>query len=245
MTLIQVFDMWTIFEKEFKSYFITPTGYVFIFVFMLSSGINFGIGNIMSRSCDMLSMLSYMSYIWSILCPFLIMRLIAGELQRNTDKLLFSTPCSITSIITGKFFAAFSVMMISVLLTGINMIIMAKIGTLYLTETLAGYIGFILLASMFIALDLFVSCVCRNQFTAAVFCIGINIFLWLSDLVSSAIGNAVLDRILSFLSPYKRFELFSLGIISFSDTVFFIAFTVLFLFLGIRVLDARRWRKSL
>lgn len=236
--------MRTIFEKEFKSYFLTPTGYIFVGVFLLLSGICFGIGNIAARSCDMLSVLSYMSYLWTIICPFLVMRLIAGEQYRNTDKLLFSSPCSFSSIVAGKFFAAAAVMMISVILTGSYLIIMDAVGTLYLAETLTGYLGFILLACSFISLDLFISCICRSQLTAAVSCIGVNFFLWLADLVSSAINNDGFEKVFSFFSLYRRFDLFSLGIISFSDSVFYVMFTVLFLFLTVRILDARRWRST-
>lgn len=236
--------MWTIYKKEIRSYFLTPTGYVFIGVFLLLSGICFGIGNLAARSCDMLSMLDYMSYLWIILCPFLIMRLIAGEQHKKTDKLLFSSPCSISSIVCGKFFSAVSIMLMAVFVTGIYMIIMACVGTLYLAETLAGYLGFILLGCSFIALDLFISCICRSQLTAAVACIGINLILWLADLISSAVSSGNFEKVFTFLSLYRRYASFSLGIISFSDVVFYIAFSALFIFLSVRLIDARRWRDA-
>ena len=234
--------MWIILEKELKAYFLTPTGYIFTGVFLLLSGICFAIGNIAARSCDMLSMLSYMSYLWIIICPFLVMRLIAGEQYKNTDKLLFSSPCSFTGIITGKFLAAAAVMFLSVALTGIYAVIMNVIGTLYLPETMAGYMGFVLLGCSFISLDLFISSICKSPFSAVTLCIGANLFLWLADLILSAINNSDFDRIFSFFSLYRRFDRFSVGIVSFSDTVFYIVFTVLFLFMSVRVLDSRRWR---
>lgn len=236
--------MLILFKREFKSYFLTATGYLFIGIFLLLSGICFGIINLASRSTSMLYTLQYMGYIWMLLCPVLVIRLIAGERQKKTDQLLFSSPCSVTSIVIGKYFAAVAVMLIAVAATCVYIIIIMIYGRLYAAETFAGYIGFILQGAAYIALDLFISCMANHQVNACIFCIGANLFFWISDLISDALPSSSISGIFSFVSLYKRFEDFGEGRISFSGIIFYLLFIVTLLFLSVRALDARRWSNT-
>ena len=236
--------MGAIYRREMQSYFYTPAAYVFLGVFLALSSIFFGVTNLASRSGNLLSLLAQLSYLWMLLSPILTMRLIAGEKRQHTDQMLFSSPCPLTGLILGKFFAACTVLLIAVGATGMYALIVAVYGTLYLGETLVGYLGLILQGCAFIALDLFVSCFARSQMTAAVAGVGANLLVWLSDVLASAVTMRWLSDALNFISLYQRFAPFVRGQLSLSNVLYNLLFMGIMLFLSVRVLDGRRWNAA-
>ena len=179
-----------------------------------------------------------------LLSPVLTMRLIAGERRQRTDQLLFSSPCSLSGMVLGKFFAAATVLLCTVGATFVYALLVAMYGTLYLGETLVGYLGLILQGCAFLALDLFVSCFAKSQMTAAVLGVGANLLVWLSDVLASAVSIQAVSDALNFLSLYQRFAPFAQGQLRFSNVFFDLLFIAMTLFLSVRVLDARRWSEA-
>ena len=82
--------MFAIWKRELQSYFYTPTGYVFMGVFLTLSSVMFYLQILQQRSSDLLTFIGQMSYIWMLLCPVLTMRLLAEERQKRTDQLLLA-----------------------------------------------------------------------------------------------------------------------------------------------------------
>ncbi len=236
--------MGAIYRKEMQSFFYTPAAYVFIGVFLMLSSIFFGVGNLAARSSNLLNLLSSLSYVWMLLSPLLTMRLLAGERRQRTDQLLYSSPCSLGGIVLGKFFAACTVLLCAVGLTWIYALIVAIYGTLYLPETLVGYLGFLLQGCAFLALDLFVSCFARSQMTAVVLGVGANLLVWFSDVVAQAVTVDVFSNVLSFISLYQRFAPFAQGQLRAANVLYDLVFVGIMLFLSVRVLDARRWSEA-
>ena len=236
--------MRAIYHRELQSYFYTPAAYVVMGVFLILGSIFFGIGNLAARSNNMLSLLSQLSYLWMLLSPVLTMRLIAGERRQRTDQLLYSSPCSLTALVLGKYFAACTVLLATVAVTWIYALIVAVYGTLYVGETLVGYLGLVLQGCAFLALDLFVSCFARSQMTAAIAGVGANLLVWLSDVVAAAVSVEAVGEALRFISLYQRFEPFARGQLSFSNVLYNLLFIFVMLFLSVRVLDARRWSEA-
>ncbi len=236
--------MGAIYKREMQSYFYTPAAYVFMGVFLALASVFFGVGNLAARSSNLLSFISQLSYLWMLLSPVLTMRLIAGERRQRTDQLLFSSPCSLSGMVLGKFFAAATVLLCTVGATFVYALLVAMYGTLYLGETLVGYLGLILQGCAFLALDLFVSCFAKSQMTAAVLGVGANLLVWLSDVLASAVSIQAVSDALNFLSLYQRFAPFAQGQLRFSNVFFDLLFIAMTLFLSVRVLDARRWSEA-
>lgn len=236
--------MGAIYKREMQSYFYTPAAYVFMGVFLALASVFFGVGNLAARSSNLLSFISQLSYLWMLLSPVLTMRLIAGERRQRTDQLLFSSPCSLSGMVLGKFFAAATVLLCTVGATFVYALLVAMYGTLYLGETLVGYLGLILQGCAFLALDLFVSCFAKSQMTAVVLGVGANLLVWLSDLLASAVSIQAVSDALNFLSLYQRFAPFAQGQLRFSNVFFDLLFIAMTLFLSVRVLDARRWSEA-
>lgn len=236
--------MRAVFKREMQSFFYTPAAYVFMGVFLALSGIFFVQGNLLPRSGDLTGLIAVLGYLWMLLSPVLTMRLMAEERHRKTDQLLFSSPVSLTGVVTGKFLAAAVVLVCTVGCTLLYALIVAVYGKLYTAEVAVSYLGLILLGLSFLALDLFVSCFAKTQMTAVMLGFGVNLLLWLSDLAASAAGEGLLKNVLNFLSLYQRFAPFTQGLLSFSNVLFNLLFVGLMLFLSVRVLDARRWSEA-
>ena len=122
--------MFAIYKRELKSYFLTPAGYVFIGIFLLLGSVFFIIGNLAARSGSMLSLLSNMSYVWMLISPILSFKLLSARMEGG-DQILFSSSLSLTRIVLGKYLAACTILLISVLLSFIYPIMIALLGTRY------------------------------------------------------------------------------------------------------------------
>ena len=236
--------MRAIYWREMQSFFYTASAYVFMLVFLTLGSVFFIVGNLSARSGNLLNLMAQMGYLWMLLSPVLTMRLLAGERRQHTDQLLFSSPCSLTALVTGKYLAACTVLLLTVAATFVYALIVAIYGVLYLPETLTGYLGLILQGCAFLALDLFVSSFGRSQMTAAVLGLGANLLIFISDVAAAAISAPIVSGALKFLSLYQRFSPFARGQLSFSNVLFYCLFIFAMLFLSVRVLDARRWKEG-
>lgn len=232
----------SIWKRELQGYFFTPVGYVFMGVFLTLSSVIFFLTIMQTRSSDLLSFIGTMSYLWMLLCPVLTMRLLAEEKSRRTDQLLLTSPVSLPGVVLGKYLSAVTVMLFTVLLTGLFVLIVAIYGRVYPGELLTGYLGFVLQGCAFIALDLFISGCTSNQVTAVVAAFGANFVVWMLDLIQSAVSIGWVNAILSFFSLYERTEPFLMGQFSFASVGYDLSFAAAFILLTIHTLDARRYR---
>ena len=233
--------MIAVWKREVQSYLYTPVGYVFMGVFLTLSSVIFYLQIMTQRSSDFLSFIGNMSYLWMLLCPVLTMRLLAEERQKSTDQLLITSPISLTGIVLGKYLAALTLTLITVALTLVYVLVVMLYGQVFAGELLTGYLGFLLQGFAFVAVDLFVSGLCRSQVTAAILSFGVNFALWMMDLLASSMSSRM-ARALSFLSLYSRNEPFLMGQLSYASIVYDIAVILIFLAAAVHTLDARRYR---
>lgn len=184
--------MKAIYKREIKMYFNSMIGYVFIAFFVLITAIYFSIQNILVLSPDFQNILSNVIMMFLILGPMLTMRLLSEEKNKKTDQLLLTAPISIPAIVLGKYFAAVTVFLISLLITGIFPVILAFFGTVAVAQIIGTYIGFFLLGSAFIAVGLWVSSITDNQIVSAVATFAaIFLLLMVQTIVKAASGSQV------------------------------------------------------
>jgi len=168
----------------------------------------------------------------------------AEERRQKTDQLLITSPVSLTGIVAGKFLAALTVMTATLLCTLVYVGIIAHYGQVFAGEVFVGVLGLFLQGASFIAMGLFISTVTKNQVSAAVGSFGMNLVLWLLDILAHAINVPFLRTALIWLSLYHRYESFLLGQFSYANTLFYLSFCAVLLLSAIRALDARRWRED-
>ena len=230
--------MLSVWRRELQSYFVTAIGWVFLCVFLTLASVLFYLEILRQRSSDLLTFIGEMSYLWMLLTPVLTMRLLAEERQKRTDQLLLTSPLSVAGIVLGKYAAAVTVMLISVACGSAYVLLVAHAGRVWPGEVLVGALGFVLQGCAFIAMDLFISGLCRTPVTAAVASFGANFTLWLMDLLASS-APAWLSGALGFLSLYSRNEPFLMGQLSFASMLWDLSFAAAFLLLAMHSLAGR------
>jgi ABC-2 type transport system permease protein len=188
--------MLAVFSKELRTYFLTPIGYVFMGFFLTISGLLFTASNLIPASSNYYPVLSNLIFIFLIAVPVLTMRLVSEENRQKTDQLLLTCPLKISDIVWGKYLAAITVFLLTILITGLYPLIMSWHGLIPLTEIFSGYIGFFLLGASFIAVGLFVSALTDNQVSAAVITFGVLLLIWLIDALQQALPTDTLSGLI-------------------------------------------------
>lgn len=219
----------------------TPIGYIYIGIFLALSSLIFSLNNLTGLSSGMADFFSMMSYVWMLLTPVLVMRLIAGERKNLTDQLLMTAPVHAGDIVLGKYLAACTVLLISVALSLLYPLLIALQGKIYPLELMTLYIGFILQGCAFIAFDLMLSSFSKNPVTAAVIAFGANLFLWLVTIATSTSSSSLVRKLNDFFNLYDRFSPFLLGQLSMANIFFYFIFIALCLFVATQILLSRRW----
>ena len=234
--------MLAIYRRELQGYFYSPIAYVFMGIFMLVSGIFFSLTNIMSGQAAFNGMLSSLTFLFMLIVPVLTMRLLSEERKNKTDQLLLTSPLSITSMILGKYFAALTVFLLTLVVSFIFPITLFMYGHPSIAEIVTGYIGFFLMGSALIAVGVFMSSLSENQVTSAVSTFGVLLLLWIGgQAIIPLVSVGWIVSILQWFSVYDRFAPFAQGLLSITQIFYYISFAAVFVFLTIRTVERRRW----
>ncbi|MBU3184633.1 ABC transporter permease [Clostridium estertheticum] len=201
--------MLAVFLKEFRSYFTSAIGYIFIGTFLLITGILFTMYNLLAASPTYNNTLQSLITIFLFIIPILTMKIISEETKTKTDQLLFTSPLKIRDIILGKYFAAVAIFTISLLITVLYPLILSMFGTVSPSEIFTGYIGMFLLGATLISIGLFVSSLTENQVTSAVISFGVLLFIFLIDSIEQALPST---RISSIIFVLVMVGIFAFGV---------------------------------
>lgn len=235
--------MFAVFRKDVKSYFYSPIAYVLIAVFLIINSVFYTFGNLFGGNANFSIVLSNSIFFLLFLIPILTMKSLSEERKNETEVLLLTSPVSLTSIILGKFFAAYFVFLVMTVITFIYPIILVALGGQITAQIISAYIGFILLGSALISVGLFASSLTENQIVSAITGVVLLFLMYLASALSSVIGGLG-GKILNWFSIMERFTEFSNGILAVSPIVYFISFTAVFLFLTSRVIERKRWSQG-
>lgn len=223
--------MWAVIKKEFKSYFYSPVGYVFIGLFLIMFSIFFYVDVFNYQSTNFEYIFYSGATILTFIVPILTMRTIAEERKSGTEQLLLTSPLNITKVIVGKFIAAALVVVITVICTGMYFIILSCFGKPHITTALVTLLGFLLLAMSYISFGILASSITENQIIAGVITIGFFILSWFLPQFSKIFTN---------FSLINMFAKFPTGQIDIADTVTFITFSITCLLLTIIFMQRRK-----
>ena len=159
--------MLAILKKELKTYFLTPTGWIFLAVFLLISGILYSLQMVFPGNSQYSMFLSGLLIIYILVVPLLTMKIFTDEKRFGTDQLILTGPSNLWGIVLGKFLGAYIVFLITIAITFIYPLLLSFHGKLDWPMIIGTYIGFILLGSAFIAIGVFVSQVSEGVVGAA------------------------------------------------------------------------------
>lgn len=224
--------MWAIFKKEFKSYFLSPIGYIVIGIFLFVFSVFFYLTTLSYRVVDLGSLYYYAAlYGLMIIVPILTMRIFAEERKSGTEQLILTSPVSITGVVFGKFLAAMAVILITLVTSFIYFFIVKHFGNPNLLVVLVNILGFILVSGAAISIGMFASSITENQIIAGVITIAFLIMsLFMQDL----------SNVFSNLAIMNFYQDFPSGVISLKEVVGLISFAGMFIAFTIIVMQRRK-----
>ncbi|MCD8089265.1 MAG: ABC transporter permease [Clostridiales bacterium] len=286
--------MTAIYKKELRTYFNTITGYIFLGFFVAITGIYFMINNMSTGSLNYADTLAGSLMLFWILIPVLTMRLFAEEARQKTDQLLFTSPVGIWGVVLGKFFAAVSLFVTGVLITGIFPFVLSRFGTIAVGETINVMFGYVIMGCALISVGIFISALTDNQIVAAVATFAALFVLFMIDsftaempitasaslvfvaaliiifafilyssgknvllsvifaviaiacevgiyFLNPSVYDGLISKFFGWFSMITRFENFYAGVFSLADTVYYISFAFVFVYLTVNIIEKRRW----
>ena len=249
-----------IWQRELKSYFLSPIAYVVLTVFLFIAGFFFytiltawvqqtmmqaayGQG---SQPVDVPGMVSRsffgtISVVLLFMIPMLTMGLFAEEKKRGTIELLLTTPVGNLQAMMGKYLASLTFLLIMYVASGITISALFIYGQPDWKPILTGYLGLILYGAALLAVGLFISTLTENQIVAGVITLGVILILWLVDALASG-AQGMMKDVLSYLSVISHLDDFIKGVIDTTHVIFYLTFAFFGLFLTYRSLESMRWK---
>jgi ABC-2 type transport system permease protein len=235
-----------VFKREFRGYFSSPVGYIFIVIFLVASGwltLSRDFGRFLElRQASLDSFFTYIPWIFVVLVPAVAMRLWAEERKTGTVELLFTLPVTLEASYLGKFLAGWCFLGFSLFLTTPLVLQVARLGDPDWGTIFAGYLGCVLLAAVYLAIGMLFSALTKNQVVAFILGTAATVVFLLVGLPESleAIGGllgAYVEQVFASLSVVDHFETLTRGLLELGTLVFFAVFTAGWLVGGMLVLD--------
>ncbi len=253
-------NMWPIMKKELRLYFTTPVAYGVMFCFLLVTGYFFfsifsfytmasmqsAMNPQMGRDLNvtdsvMRPLFSNMSVILLLLMPLVTMRLFAEERRSGTIELLLTYPVRDGAVLLGKFFAALVLYAVMLAFTLAYPGIVVYFARVEWGPLLTSYVGLLLMGATFIAVGVCISSFFENQIMAGTVTFVVLLMFWVIGWSADAAGG-IWKAVLSELSIIEHYDTFAKGIFDTKDVIYYVNFTILALFIGLKSLEARRWK---
>lgn len=252
-------NVWIIFAKELRSYFVSPIAYLLLTMFALIFGFFFWnalgyfvyVGMESQMRGEMMPMnvneqivrplLSNASVIGLFFIPMITMRLFAEEKRSGTIELLTTSPVRDIEVIVGKWLAAVTLYVCMLGFTALNFAFLFRYGNPDWRPMAIGYLGLLLQASCLLAIGTFISTLTKNQIIAGAATFGVCLMLWVFEWVSGY-DTSTWAKVLSYMSVTVHFESFARGVIELKDAIYYVTLTIAGLFLTARSMESLRWR---
>ncbi|NOU95158.1 ABC transporter permease subunit [Paenibacillus sp. LMG 31456] len=233
---------WAICKKELQMYFYSPTAYAAFAFFFLISGYFFSSYFLYPPNIiDVRPIVGNVTFVFLLIIPLLTMRLVSDELRQGTDELLLTSPVSITEIIVGKYLAALVVQFLLVVGCLLYPWIMSSYGTLDQPVLWLSYLSMFLVGAAMMAVGLFASSLSAHQMVSGITAFAILLMFWTIEWLGDSVGGKIKDYLGTF-SLISRTSDLQKGVLDFSDVLFYVTLTIVFIILSIQVLERKRWK---
>ena len=214
------------YKKELTYYFSTPIAYIVIGLYLLAISLFLwvipGEWNIIESGYSQTDGLFLLSpWLLMLLCPALSMRLFAEERQTGTWDLLCTKPISLGRIVTAKYFAAWTLVLIALLPCVVHYFAVAYIaepmGNIDGGAFAGSFVGLVLLSAGFMAIGLLAATLSKSQ-------------------IVSFILGALSCFVLYWVTLQEHYRSLSRGVIDLRDVVYLLSICAIALLLATQVL---------
>jgi ABC-2 type transport system permease protein len=241
-------------RRELSAYFVSPTAYAFMAVFLLivGAGLAVGITRYAMTPAMVIERLGWsirtqlVSGTWGLMTwgtvatllalPGLSMRLLAEDKKSGTAELLFTSPITTFEIVIGKYLGSLALYGLILLMTLPMPAFLVANAQPEVGALLAAYLGLFLYGAVILAAGLFASALTENQLIALVVTYAIVIPLILVEFVVP-IARPPLDSALAAISFGYALRTAALGTLDSSYVVLHLVLIAAFLFLCVRTVD--------
>jgi len=252
-------NVWVICRKELRSYFASPIAYAVMALFALIFGlvffsatrefVNFSFRSQLNGGGPPMSvneyiirpMLGFAGTVSLFLIPLISMRLLAEEKRNGTIELLLTSPVQDLSIILGKWLGAMLLYLCVLGMSLPNIAFLFVWGKPDWKPVLAAYLGLILQGGCLLAIGTLVSAMTSNQIIAGGTGFFVSLLLYMLSWFTEY-DTSTTSKVLNYVSIVPHMENFSKGIFDLKDSVFYVSFIFLALFLTMRQMESLRWR---
>ena len=238
-----------IFKREFKGYFASPLGYIFIVIFLVASGwltLSRDFGRFLElRQASLDSFFTYIPWIFVVLVPAVAMRLWAEERKTGTVELLMTLPVTMWQAVAAKFLAAWAFVGIALCLTFPMWLTVNYLGEPDNGVILASYFGSFLMAGAYLAIGACISATTKNQVIAFVISV-VACFLFILagfPVVTNFFGAFTPDVVVETIAGFSfltHFDAITKGVIDLRDIVFFASLIGCFLFANAVIVELKK-----
>ena len=238
--------MTAIYKRELKAYFCSMTGWLFLAANIFLSGLYFFALNLRFGYSSMANTVYSILFLLLITVPLLTMRMLSEERRQKTDQLILTSPVSVGKVVLGKYLAAATIFTISTLVIAVYPLILSRFGTVSFGESYTALLAYYLYGLSCIAIGLFISSVTESQVIAAVLSFGALFLGYMMNSITGLISSTgnLLTRILNVYDMTSRLENMMQGTLELKSVLYFITFTVVFLFLTVQSVQKRRYQVS-
>lgn len=252
----------TIFKKEAKGFFLSPTFYVICFLVSLIFSWVFPIQlSIFSKLLEnyvlqqgvpqqqlnihygvFLRQISYLNLLLIFVVPAITMKLIAEEKKMRSFDLLLTSPVTSVQIVVGKFLAAISAV---AMIVGISLsypLMTSFFAQIHWGTLLVAFFGIFMVGAVYTSMNLFCSSLTESALIAYVMSVVMNVSVWFIGIGAEVVDSEGGRRFFEHASLNSHLSSLVEGTIRSSSIVFLLSLVGLFLFLCERVIEAHRWR---
>jgi ABC-2 type transport system permease protein len=236
-------------QRETMFYFHTPVPYMLMVLFTLISGWFFYIMLLQSQAITYRFSFQLIASFLIFLVPILTIRSFAEEKASGTVEPLLTAPVSEAHVVAGKFFGAMTFFVVMLLPTAAYYAVLRWIGQSIGKPdpgpVVAGFVGMVLFGALHVSIGIFASTLTQDSVLGAFLAFVMTLFFWVIQPVMESrqlISTPGWSEAAIYLSPTKHLDAFLKGTIPLVDVVFFVSFTMFFLFLSVRSIEYRKWR---
>lgn len=232
--------MSAIFKREFKSYFTSPLGYVYLAIFLFFEGYFFvnlyGYG---SPNNEII--FPSLSMVVVLVTPVLTMRLLSEERRQKIDQALLTAPVTISGIVLGKFLASVAVYALAFSPVVLFEIIVTLLSTPNWLIFLNAWLGAMLIGAALIAIGMFISALTESPIISCILTLIAFLLLMVLPSLASLAGVEWITAAANKIAFVNLFSSFTSSIFRIVDVVYLLSVIAVFVFLSIRAVERRRW----